>query len=363
MATYSVILTSIEGSRIKVLDQFIALTYTLTINQMGTLQIDVPKLAPRFLSVDNRLEIWRQVPGGKKYLEGDTCWFIRDWEEYLTQQGQEYIRIIAYSTNFILDAPVIAYKSTTSQASKSDQADDMIKAIARENIESSAADSDRDLSGYITIDADTSDGPSIDKSFSYRNMLATMREIAQASDYQGTPLFFGLTYDPNSQDFTFATRTQQWGVDRSQANRVVLSARNGTLSDVRRSYLSSEERTVAYIGGRGQGEDRTVTEVEDSERSNLSPFNRREVFVNASNSDDDQLTGIGQAALKNYRPVEIFSARFRDTQAVQYGREIKFGDRCIAEHNGRSVSVRLDSVRVRVERGREDIGVELRADE
>lgn len=366
-AYYSIWLTNVAGERVKLLDHVFNISYTLTVNQIGIAQVDVPELPSDLFQEDSRLEIWRQVPGGKKYLEGDTCWIIRDWEDVLTQQGDEFVRLSAYSANFILDAPIVAYKSATSQAEKSDQADDMMKAIVRENLGSSASDSDRDLSTYITVDADSGDGPSTSKSFAHRNVLATLREIAQDADGQGTPLFFGLAYDPTSLGFTFSTRTQHWGDDHGKdgaGGRVVLSARNGTLSDVRRAYVSSEERTVIYVGGQGQGDDRQVEKVEDSERSGLTPFNRREYFVDARNSSGTAtLQAEGRAALKALRPREIFSAKIRDTQAIRYGREYRFGDRVIAEHRGRVVEARLDSVRVRVARGREDINAELRADE
>ncbi len=366
MADYSIVLATAYGQRIKLLTQTQRITYTLTVNQIGAAQIDVTGLNSSLFQEDSRLEIWRQVPGGRKYLEGDTCWFIRDWDNTTTRRGSTYTRLIAYSANYILDAPIVAYKSQTSYATKADYADDLIKAIIRENLGSSATDTDRDLSAYISVDADTSDGPSTAKSFSFRNVLATLREIAQDADGNGTPLFFGLTYNPDTGLFTFSTRTQQWGVDHTESGlgRVVLSTRNGTLSEVTRGYISSGERNYIYVGGQGQESERNVVEVEDSVRIGVSPFNRRELFINASNTNDaDELMAEGDAALKSYRPIEVLSAKTRDTESIRYGREYKFGDRVVTEHNGRTVGARVDSVQVRVERGREDISVELRADE
>lgn len=362
---YSIWLVSPARTRLLLLDRFIRLEYTLTVNAVGMARIDLKHDFDlnRYVQEDTLIEIWRQVPGGKKYLDGDTVWLVRDWQEILSRQGTERVPIIAYSDNEILDRPIIANKSGTSQASKSGQPiDDMMKEIVDEQLGSSATDAARDISTYLSIAADLSEGPTTSKSFSFRNVLTTLRELAQEADEKGIPVFFGVRYTPNGL-LTFETSTGQWGVDHTGEDRVILSPQSGTLSDVVRSYETRDERNYIYVGGQNQGASRTINEVSDAERVGISPFNRREYFVDARTANAAELQAEGDAALKAARPREVLNAKIRDSEAIRYGREYGFGDRLIAYFRGRQTQVRLDTVQVLVERGHEEIRANLRADD
>jgi hypothetical protein len=364
---YSVWLVTPTGVRIKLLDRLVRLQYVVTVNAVGLAKVQVPASFPleTYIQEDTRLEIWRRVPGGGKYIDASTIWLVRDWDETLSQRGEEFITIVAYSGNELLDRPIVAYASGTAQAKKStDYIDDMMKELVDENLGSSATDSDRDLSAWLSIAPDLSDGPQTAKSMAWRKLLPTLKELAQEADDQGTRVFFGITYNPDDGIVTFETRTTQWGIDHSGDDKIVLAARNGTLSDIRRSFTSSNERNYVYVGGQGQGQDRTIVEQEIEERTALSPFNRRELFVDARNTNiPAELEAEAGAALRNGRPREVFLAKIRDTQGIKYGREYGFGDRVVAEFRGRTAAARLDSVEILVERGKEDIRATLRVDE
>jgi len=369
MTTYSVWVRTPTGTRIKLADRFVRLQYTLTANQIGLAKLDLPSSFPlSYIQEDSQLEIWRQVPGAKKYLEGDALWFVRDWDHVLDGQGREYISLLAYSANMVLDTAIVDYASGTSYAKKTDQIDDMMKAIIKENRGALATNSARNISSWLTVEADMAAGPSTTKAFAWRNVLAVLRELAQEADDAGTAVFFDVIYTPGTTALEFRTFTSQRGIDHGStgAKQVILSPRNGTLSEVRRSYISSNERNAVTVGGRGEATDREIERDTDAIRIALSPFNRRELFVDARNAEEGDTAALqaeAMAALKNNRPREIFSARIRDTEAVKYGREYGFGDRVMAEFRGRAVDCRLDSIGILVERGLETIRAELRADE
>lgn len=369
MATYSAWLLTPTRTRIALIDRVIRLQMTLTTNTVGVAQLNLPATFPlSWIQEDSVLEIWRQVPGAKKYLEGDTAWLIRDWDQILSERGERMISLLAYTANEQLDRAIVDYAAGTAYASKTDYIDDMMKAIVRENLGSLATDSDRDFSSWLTVEDDASAGPSRSKAFSWRNVLAVLRELAQDADDQNNPVFFDVVHVPGQQAFEFRTYIGQRGIDLSStgAKQVVLSPRNGTLSDVRRSYVSSVERNAITVGGKKEGTDRDIERATDDIRIAISPINRRELFVDARNAaegDTAALQAEAATALKNHRPRETFSAKIRDTEAIRYGREYGFGCRVVAELLGRAVDCRLDSVSILVERGKEVIRAELRVDE
>lgn len=365
---YSIWLKTPGGKRIALIERFTRLQYTLAANQVGVAKLDLP---PSFnlaaVQEDSQLEIYRQVPGGTRYLEGETVWLIRDWEEMIDQQGYEGITLLAYTANEQLDRPIVAYASGSSQASKSDEEiDNMMKALVRENFGALATDPDRDFSAYLGVEADTSAGPESSKAVAWRQLLAVLRELAQDADDKGSPVFFDVIKEPGGNSLRFVTFSGQRGTNHGKeaGQRVILSPRSGTLSEVRRSYQTSQERNLIYVGGQGEGSEREVITVSDTARIGVSPTNRREYFADARNTEAAAgLTAEGQATLKNFRVREVFSAKLRDSQAVKYGREYKFGDRLVMEFKNRVVEVRLDAVEVTMDRGVETIRCELRSDE
>lgn len=362
---YSVWLLTPTRTKIALIDRLIRLQLRLTVNTIGFAELILPTPFPlSWVQEDSCLKIWRQTPGGKKYLEGDTLWYIRDWDQSLTERGELAISIQAYTANEQLDRAIVDYAAETAYAQKTDNIDNLMKAIVRENLGSLATNGARDFSNWLTVEPDAGAGPTITRAFAWRNIYATLRELAQDADKLGNPVFFDIVM--SGAGLEFRTYTGQRGVDHSSSGAVpvILSPRNGTLSEVRREYMSSMERNVVTVGGRGEGLERAIVRQEETTRLNISPINRRELFVDARNSETTAaLEAEAGAAIRNHRPRESFNAKIRDTEAIKYGREYKFGDRIVAEFRGRAVDCRLDSIQIVVERGREEIRAELRADE
>lgn len=364
-AIYSVWLLSPTGQRLKFIDRFTKLRYTLATNGIGVAKLTLgPSFPLSIVQEDCQLLIYRQLPGRAKYRDGDAVWFIRDWEWGISRRGEESIVLLAYSASDILDRAIVAYAANSAQATKTSIAtDDMVKALVRENLGSLATDTARDKSTYLLVESDTAQGPTATKSMPWRKMLPTIRDLAQDAEGAGTPVYFDVIRRAGESLLTFATFPGQRGVDHgsTSGDRVVLSVQNGTLSEVRWQFTSRDERNYIYVGGQGQESDRTITEVQDAARQSISPFNRSELFVDARNTGSASLTSEGDAALRKYRPRETFSAKIRDTQATRFGREYGFGSIVVADHKLRSLDVRVDAAEITVERNRENITAQLRA--
>ncbi len=364
-ANYSIWLLSPLGKRLKLIDRFTALKYTLASNGIGVAKLTLPPTFPLdWVQEDSQLLIYRQIPGAAKYRDGNAVWFIRDWDWGINQQGEESINLLAYSANEILDRAIIAYAAGTSQASKSSlPVDNFIKALVRENLGSLATDTDRDKSTYLLVDADVGLGPTASKSMAWRKLLPTIRDLAQDADEAGTPIFFDVVRRSGESLLSFATYANQRGVDRgsTSGNRVILSVQNGTLSEVRWSYASRGEKNYIYVGGGGQESVREIVEVEAASRLNISPFARNELFKDARSKPTGSLTSEGEAAIRQYRPRETFSAKIRDTKATRFGREYEYGSIVVADHKIRSLDVRVDAIEIGISNGKESIRVQLRA--
>jgi hypothetical protein len=89
---------------------------------------------------------------------------------------------------------IVPYAAGTSQASKTTPtaADDLIKTVFKENAGSSATDANRDLSAYISVQANLTLGQLITKNFAWQQLLSTLQAMAQDSTIKGTYIAFDI---------------------------------------------------------------------------------------------------------------------------------------------------------------------------
>jgi hypothetical protein len=128
---------------------------------------------------DRRIEVRRSINGALPYLDGETVWFVRyasdNLDGILTLQAQDTMGLIARR--------IVPYAAGTSQASKTTPtaADDLIKTVFKENAGSSVTDANRDLSTYISVQANLTLGQSVTKNFAWQQLLSTLQAMAQDS--------------------------------------------------------------------------------------------------------------------------------------------------------------------------------------
>lgn len=368
--SYQLLLTNINNQPIAdspYLDTYELLEYSLKEGGYGVCHLVIPGIYNSTLyPIDGRIYIFRSVGDGPFYLEGDTCFFIRKYRDYDDEDGLAQTELWAYSANYLLDGRTVAYNSTTTYSSKSDFADDMMKEIVRENFSSSATDTSRQLStSLFDIQADTSAGPTIIKSFARRNILEVLREISESSIVAGTWIGFDTVISNIASGLLeFRTYKSQRGVDHrwpTSTAPLLIGAEYGNLANASLTKDHSEERNYAYAGGQGEGTLRNVQVSSDSVRINISPFNRRELFKNASFiTTPSGLIDEADQMIREHRPRTIFTGDIVDTPAVAYGREYNFGDLVTASFRGQTYDCRIDSISVRVSKGKETIKAGIR---
>ncbi|NJN65458.1 MAG: hypothetical protein HC884_01475 [Chloroflexaceae bacterium] len=379
---YSIWLSSPTGERVAVLDRFVRLEYRRRVNDPGfgvglfgrvsypfTLTLALPSLPPslvRLFQRDYRLEVWRSVDGGLLELDTETVWFISQVVRRVMSKGERVLIVYAEPAISLLSRRVVAFAAGSVQAQKSGPADNLMRAIVRENFGSESG-AGRDVSAWLTVPPageDRSAGATLSKAFAWRNVLTVLQELAEASAEAGGPIFFDVVA-PTPATLRFETYAQVRGTDHSRSNSrgmepVVLSVEMGTLTDVVRSVEWREEVTAVYVAGQGARAAREVVEVTDTARAALVPFGRRETLHDARQvAVTTGLTDEGHARLQAGQPADTFSARVVSRPAALYGVHWRFGDRVTAEFGGEVMTCRVEQVQVSVTRDGEKVTADL----
>lgn len=333
----------------------------LAVNGIGRLLLDFPRsINPDFFPFDGRIEVWRQLDGGRPYVVGQKQWLIRR-----RRRTRNFIRILGLDPNYLTTRRYVLYDSESLEANKTAEFDDMMKAIIRENMGSLATDTDRDLSSYLTVQPDFSLAPSDTKEFSWRNVYDVLREICDSSATQGTYLAFDIVRTaPNMLEFR--TYTGQRGIDHrwpAGTSPILLSEEQGSLSKCELIEDAEDEATHITAIGRGIGAARLFATAEDTARIGLSPFGRREYVRNSSYTDTpDVIDSDAQDELRARRPHIYYSAQLNDTRGLQYGKEYDIGDYLTAGMENTLFDCRLDGLRIKADETTEEVTAILRAE-
>lgn len=370
-ATYEIRLSTDRSERLLILgqSQWSSFTTTRVINGIGTLELVLPAgvIDPALYRRDYLVSILRSVDGAPPILLHDQVYFLRIVDLADDPNGIETDTLHGHDCNDLLRRRCIAYYTKSAQAEKTAPADNMIKAIVRENLGATASDyaggAARGIAANVlVIDTDTSLGPSISRAFAWRGpMIDTLRDIADSSRQQGTYLAFDLTATPGAP-LAFRTFIGQRGIDRRN-QMIALSVETGTLTSPQIRFDYSDEKTAIYAGGQGEESDRIVQTAVDAARSGLSRYGRIEDFISSQGSTDATVLADARAQLVAKRPRISFTAQFTDSPAVQYGRDILFGDQVRAAYRGMTFDCRIDAVGVSVgSDGRETIDIQLRSE-
>lgn len=366
-ATYSVELADAFGNRLDIIDEWVSLKYARSVNGIGSMTLVLDgSYEISFLKLDGRVSIQRN-----KRLDTETVFLIRKIERMLDSTGKRIIVVTALSATELLSRRIVAYDSsgsTLSETNKTDKADDMMKQIVRENfVLGSVSDTEREISSYFTVEADTTLGPALNKEFPRDNVLNVLQEISQATVTAGSVIYFDVVA-PTEKTLQFRTYRGLRGIDHSfpgGTNPVTLSTEKGNIANVNRTYDWIGEYTYVYAGGQDSGADRDIRTASSRERIGESPFNRRELFLSSNaTSGSDALLNEADAALRAGRPVRSFEAEMVNVPgATEYGVHWGFGDRVTAEFEGESVDATIDVVEISVVKGKETIQASLRVEE
>lgn len=315
-----------------------------------------------YLRKDGLIEVYRMPRNRAPYLLFNKIFFLRRRTKVLSG-GNRAWKCTAYDPNYLLGSPsdqngrIVAYDADSAQAKQTDFADDMIKAIARQNIGALATDTARDLSAYLSIQADTGDAPSISKEFSNRILVPVFNEICQASWTAGVYLTWDieLITPPHKGAFKLELRTyiNQRGEDHRAATsaRVIIGTDDGRMDDVEVDDDWTEEVNYIRAGGQDNGAIRKYKSGGNTAAIAQSPFNRRETFLNMQNVAS--LTTLQHEidwALKAGVPEPYFSGTLTPAGQAGFDLDWAYGDYVTTQAEGRGFDARVDGVTITFDR-------------
>jgi hypothetical protein len=362
---FSVYLCNADGERIADASNFISMEYTRVVNAPSWLKLELPATFDlrNVIIPDGRIEVWRRPVNGVESLETEAIWLIQNIEQTLSDDGVTQIMVEAVHPLWALQGRYVLDKSTSAAAKKTNYADDMIKAIVREQAEANAPSARR---LPITVQTDAGLCPVVDKAFAYRPVLEVLQEIAQSSAELGIYLAFDLVGTGGS-GLEFRTYTLTRGVDRRFPNGLkplLVGPEYGNVgaATFRRSWDS--EVTSVTIGGPGEGNRKKITTVVSQERALRSPWRYIEAYLDSSNSTTAAERGSeAQYVLRANRPWFTVEATLLSTPGAEYGVDWQWGDFLTLQAFGLSVNCRVEAVTFRISGGEEQVDAVLRSEQ
>jgi hypothetical protein len=369
-AEYNVLLKSTSGVQIGVINDYLTLEYSRAVNGMGLAHVFLPytKYPSNIFPTDGIIEIWRKPLGFLPYLEGDTIWYIREPKLTLSSSGVYGWEIYAEDAISLLYRRIHQLDPYTTKKGASD---DVMKSFVRDDLlnRTDAITKPYNLGAYLTVQADMSQAPYIEKEAHYRNILTTLQEIDQFAFTNGTYLAFDIVSKVPATGISLEFRTYigQRGIDRRWGysnNPVILDPQANTITQFERAWDSFGMANLVVAGGIGTGNARIIATSIDSDSINLSPFNLCEKFADASNGKTfAEVDTVADDKIREYRTKRTLSAQAMDTPYMVYGGHYKFGDYLTCKIMDELINVRFDAYAIKAEKGKENITVMLRSDE
>jgi len=338
------------------------LAYRKEVNAPGWFRVDLPGAHPDYPTYTDKdqVQILRRPPGGD--FAPDFEGIFRDEEVADDEYGQDTAslsgpgalgRLAWYHVLYYADtANQTVFTSTASET--------VLKRLVRFNATTAEATTAngrlRNAPDYaVSAAADAAGGNVISvRPGAYRNLLQALQRVQPIT---------GLDFDlirAGANAWEFRAYAGQRGTDRRST--LTFSRELGTMRNVTYAVQRSAERTVAAVGGKGEGAAREV--VIRATGPNYAAGNDIETWVEATDADAGAtavLNARGDAALDDLAARPTFDFAIAPTESVRYGVDFEVGDLCRARHPRIGViDVQIMAVEVEAELDGERISVEVR---
>lgn len=366
-----------------VISDLISVRATRAFNQAGALSLTLPDYYDfDFFRWNERIVLWRSMPGNAPQVFGDTHWFVRK----ITRKQRERVFVVEAVDAFsVLNDRIVAYTSETFEADKTLEEyqiefpgvwnpgdplpdelrlDNMMRAYMRENYGEDCLDTAR-IVPEIYIGPDENAAPWGEKKAGWAEIGGVLTDLARQSEAQGYPLYYDLV-PRTGGTYEFMVWNDVRNADRGSTSLspLVLSDVDGTLADAEEIVDYSDVGTYCYSLGYDSGNAIIYEERQNVAFVDDNPFSRVEFTITNSDADDiTYLQSAGDAALQGRRPKRRVTARVADGAGFTYGVDYVYGDKVVAEIFAKRYDCLIDAVKLQWENGVEGIEIRLSGEE
>lgn len=360
MSSHQIVWRNAVGEIQGIIQDYQSLDYAFGEMVVGAATIVLPASVYGFGTIgkDHILEIQRRTTGGKFKAVGERAWFVRG-----RKQDAKVLTLKAYDPVYLLTGRIVAYAADTSYSKKSAAAANVLKAIVRENLGSSATDTARPITNF-SVQADDNNGATVSAAFSRNIVLDTLKKIAGASSQAGTYISFDVVYQFGTA-FEFRTYKNQRGKDRglSTVERMTFSEKNKNLVNTEIEEDQKDEVTYEYAGGSGEGSARAIGTASSS-KVGETIWSRRERFWDGKNTaDPTTLNNDAAAELYANRARKFITGEVQETEFSRFDVDYGYGDIVVIEGFGIQADARISTVHIQEDPGgKETIDIKLRGE-
>ena len=362
LSIYTIYFFDHTGTRIILLDDYEYMEYTQRLNDSWNHIIRM-NMSPE----DDRLVFFRATDSAEAGLVRDYIievyridpvlgttelvyeGFNRTLVDQVKQDGSVVLTLYGTGYTHLLKRRIIIPPAEQESSVKTGVAETVIKDFVTDQA-ISPTDATRIIDG-LANETDAGAGGTAEYSARYTNLFTAVSRCAE----QGS-VDFGITKDTTVGTFLLQVR-ELWGTDRRVGNSTGIAP---TIFDVTLNNMiipisstsGDGEVNHVYVGGQGQGVDRTVAEYSDATAEAISPWNRHEAFVDArSESTADGLETRGTAYLEAHKVVTTLSFNIQQTLGTRWLRNWELGDIVTARYASKTFTKKIVEVSVVVSAG------------
>ncbi len=341
-----------SGNLVGLYDDLINLTYRKVVNGIGMAVLTVRDTHPLVaqLADDLLLNIYftyRPISGGEITDQQDFVGLYRDKQIGTDQDGNVHYLLYFMGSIEVLNRNIVAYASGTNLRSQftTRAIATISKEVVQYNCTSLATTGNgrlRNANVVRSLDATLGSGrdpttSTINYSCAYRNVLEVVQELAKLGGYDFDVVFDKASYGNG----LYYLQYDLLGTDKSTT--IIFDI---NLDNVQGANLNGErlkEKTVAIVGGQGQGSART-TAIRTG--TNQAAANDYELFIDARSNASTELNSIGDAKMYELEARTNIDIDIAPSSGYVYRRDYGLGDLVTASFAGTWVVKKINVVEV-----------------
>ena len=340
------------GSVVAMLSTWGQLRVAPMVNGPGGYELELVDVADGLCDLfepDGQLEFWRADPAADIDWRKEFEAFHVDPRRWVDRSRVTHFRSRGVGYADLLNRRITAGYAGSAETDKTGPAETVIKAFVDEQAGPGAGA--RALAG-LSVEADGAGGNTIALARSYRKLLMVCQEIAAIGGGDFAVVGTGAA------TFEFRWYEGQLGTDRR--NEVLFSLPLGNMVEPDYTMNRSEEANALLVAGQGEGDDRVRFWHEDGAAQLISPWNRREEFIDAR--DLETLAGLkdrAEARLAEKKVQENLTFKVLQAPGTVYARDYFLGDIVRGEFAGHVIDQKITGLVFTVNKDGEQLEVEL----